>query len=130
MGEFLVNAQGEDVVACVRTPMPIAQMAEKFPADFEEFKKVCEILENHYHDMQDMEFTIEEGKLYMLQTRNGKRTAKAALKIACDLVAEGMIDEKQAVAMIDPRNLDTLLHLCDWHWSSNTSNNVFTLSVC
>ncbi len=110
MGEFLVNAQGEDVVAGVRTPMPIAEMAEKFPEAFEEFNKVCAILEDHYRDMQDMEFTIEAGKLYMLQTRNGKRTAKAALKIACDLVAEGMIDKKQAVAMIDPRNLDTLLH--------------------
>ncbi len=110
MGEFLVNAQGEDVVAGVRTPMPIAQMAEKFPEAFAEFNKVCNILEDHYRDMQDMEFTIENKKLYMLQTRNGKRTAKAALKIACDLVAEGMIDKKQAVAMIDPRNLDTLLH--------------------
>ena len=110
MGEFLVNAQGEDVVAGVRTPMPIAEMAEKFPAAFEEFNKGCAILEDHYRDMQDMEFTVEAGKLYMLQTRNGKRTAKAALKIACDLVDEKMIDEKQAVAMIDPRNLDTLLH--------------------
>ena len=110
MGEFLTNAQGEDVVAGVRTPMPIAEMAEKFPSAFAQFKEVCNILENHYHDMQDMEFTVEDGKLYMLQTRNGKRTAKAALKIACDLVAEGMIDKKQAVAMIDPRNLDTLLH--------------------
>ena len=110
MGEFLVNAQGEDVVAGVRTPMPIAQMAEKFPEAFEEFNKVCAILEDHYRDMQDMEFTIEDRKLYMLQTRNGKRTAKAALKIACDLVDEGMIDKKKAVAMIDPRNLDTLLH--------------------
>ena len=110
MGEFLINAQGEDVVAGVRTPMPIAEMAEKFPEAFKHFNEVCAILEDHYRDMQDMEFTIEEGKLYMLQTRNGKRTAKAALKIACDLVAEGMIDEKQAVAMIDPRNLDTLLH--------------------
>ena len=110
MGEFLTNAQGEDVVAGVRTPMPIAEMAEKFPAAFEEFNKVCAILEDHYRDMQDMEFTVEDGKLYMLQTRNGKRTAKAALKIACDLVEEGMIDKKQAVAMIDPRNLDTLLH--------------------
>ncbi len=110
MGEFLVNAQGEDVVAGVRTPMPIAEMAEKFPAAFDEFTKVCAILEDHYRDMQDMEFTVEDGKLYMLQTRNGKRTAKAALKIACDLVDENMIDEKQAVAMIDPRNLDTLLH--------------------
>ena len=110
MGEFLVNAQGEDVVAGVRTPMPIAQMAEKFPEAFEEFNKVCGILEDHYRDMQDMEFTIENRKLYMLQTRNGKRTAKAALKIACDLVDEGMIDKKKAVEMIDPRNLDTLLH--------------------
>jgi len=110
MGEFLVNAQGEDVVAGVRTPMPIKEMADKFPAAFEEFNKVCAILEDHYRDMQDMEFTIENEKLYMLQTRNGKRTAKAALKIACDLVDEGMIDKKQAVAMIDPRNLDTLLH--------------------
>ncbi len=110
MGEFLVNAQGEDVVAGVRTPMPIAQMAEKFPEAFEEFNKVCAILEDHYRDMQDMEFTIENRKLYMLQTRNGKRTAKAALKIACDLVDEGMIDKKKAVEMIDPRNLDTLLH--------------------
>ena len=110
MGEFLVNAQGEDVVAGVRTPMPIAQMAEKFPEAFAEFNNVCKILEDHYRDMQDMEFTIENKKLYMLQTRNGKRTAKAALKIACDLVEEGMIDKKQAVAMIDPRNLDTLLH--------------------
>ncbi len=110
MGEFLTNAQGEDVVAGVRTPMPIAQMAEKFPEAFEQFTKVCQILEDHYRDMQDMEFTVEHGKLYMLQTRNGKRTAAAALKIACDLVDEGMIDEKQAVLMIDPRNLDTLLH--------------------
>ncbi len=110
MGEFLVNAQGEDVVAGVRTPMPIAEMADKFPEAFAQFKEVCAILEDHYRDMQDMEFTIQAGKLYMLQTRNGKRTAKAALKIACDLVDEGMIDKKQAVAMIDPRNLDTLLH--------------------
>ncbi len=110
MGEFLTNAQGEDVVAGVRTPMPIAEMAEKFPEAFKQFTEVCSILENHYRDMQDMEFTVEDGKLYMLQTRNGKRTAKAALKIACDLVDEGMIDEKKAVAMIDPRNLDTLLH--------------------
>ena len=110
MGEFLTNAQGEDVVAGVRTPMPIAEMAEKFPAAFKQFNEVCAILEDHYRDMQDMEFTVEDGKLYMLQTRNGKRTAKAALKIACDLVDEGMIDKKQAVAMIDPRNLDTLLH--------------------
>ena len=109
-GEFLTNAQGEDVVAGVRTPMPISEMAEKFPAAFAQFTDVCRILENHYHDMQDMEFTVENGKLYMLQTRNGKRTAPAALKIACDLVDEGMIDEKQAVAMIEPRTLDTLLH--------------------
>ena len=110
MGEFLTNAQGEDVVAGVRTPMPIAQMAEKFPAAFKQFQEVCGILENHYRDMQDMEFTVENNKLYMLQTRNGKRTAKAALKIACDLVDEGMISEQEAVNMIDPRNLDTLLH--------------------
>ncbi len=110
MGEFLTNAQGEDVVAGVRTPMPIAQMAEKFPEAFKQFENVCKILEDHYRDMQDMEFTVEHGKLYMLQTRNGKRTAAAALKIACDLVDEGMIDKKQAVLMIDPRNLDTLLH--------------------
>ncbi len=110
MGVFLTNAQGEDVVAGVRTPMPIAQMAEKFPEAFKQFEQVCQILEDHYRDMQDMEFTVEHGKLYMLQTRNGKRTAAAALKIACDLVDEGMIDEKQAVLMIDPRNLDTLLH--------------------
>ena len=109
-GEFLTNAQGEDVVAGVRTPMPISEMAEKFPEAFAQFTQVCKILENHYHDMQDMEFTVEAGKLYMLQTRNGKRTAPAALKIACDLVDEGMIDEKQAVAMIEPRTLDTLLH--------------------
>ncbi len=110
MGEFLTNAQGEDVVAGVRTPMPIAQMADKFPEAYEQFVKVCALLEDHYRDMQDMEFTVENGKLYMLQTRNGKRTAQAALKIACDLVDEGMISEKEAVAMIDPRNLDTLLH--------------------
>ena len=110
MGEFLTNAQGEDVVAGVRTPMPISEMADKFPEAFEQFHKVCQILEEHYRDMQDMEFTVENGKLYMLQTRNGKRTAKAALKIACDLLDEGMIDEKKAVSMIDPRNLDTLLH--------------------
>ncbi len=110
MGEFLTNAQGEDVVAGVRTPMPIAQMAEKFPQAFEDFKNVCQTLENHYRDMQDMEFTVEHGKLYMLQTRNGKRTAQAALKIACDLVDEGMRTEEEAVLMIDPRNLDTLLH--------------------
>ena len=110
MGEFLTNAQGEDVVAGVRTPMPIDQMAEKFPEAFAQFESVCKTLEDHYRDMQDMEFTVEHGKLYMLQTRNGKRTARAALKIACDLVDEGMISEQQAVAMIDPRNLDTLLH--------------------
>ena len=110
MGEFLTNAQGEDVVAGVRTPMPIAQMAEKFPEAFAQFQQVCKTLEEHYRDMQDMEFTVEHGKLFMLQTRNGKRTAPAALKIACDLVDEGMIDEKKAVMMIDPRNLDTLLH--------------------
>ncbi len=110
MGEFLTNAQGEDVVAGVRTPMPIAQMAEKFPEAYEQFVKVCGILENHYHDMQDMEFTVEHGKLYMLQTRNGKRTAQAALQIAVDLVAEGHKTEQEAVLMIDPRNLDTLLH--------------------
>ncbi|MDR3729095.1 MAG: pyruvate, phosphate dikinase, partial [Oscillospiraceae bacterium] len=109
-GEFLTNAQGEDVVAGVRTPMPISQMAEKFPEAFAQFENVCKILEDHYRDMQDMEFTVENGKLYMLQTRNGKRTAAAALKIACDLVDEGQITEQQAVAMIDPRNLDTLLH--------------------
>ena len=110
MGEFLTNAQGEDVVAGVRTPMPIAQMQEKFPEAFEQFKQVCKTLEDHYRDMQDMEFTVENKKLYMLQTRNGKRTAQAALKIACDLVDEGMRTEEEAVAMIDPRNLDTLLH--------------------
>ena len=110
MGEFLTNAQGEDVVAGVRTPMPIAEMEQKFPEAYEQFVKVCALLEDHYRDMQDMEFTVENGKLYMLQCRNGKRTAQAALKIACDLVDEGMIDEKQAVMMIEPRNLDTLLH--------------------
>ena len=110
MGEFLVNAQGEDVVAGVRTPMPIAQMADQFPEAYAEFVKVCDLLENHYHDMQDMEFTVENGKLYMLQCRNGKRTAPAALQIACDLVDEGMKTEEEAVLMIDPRNLDTLLH--------------------
>jgi len=110
MGEFLTNAQGEDVVAGVRTPMPIAEMANKFPAAFKQFKEVCQILENHYHDMQDMEFTIENEKLYMLQTRNGKRTAPAALQIAVDLVAEGHKTKEEAVLMIDPRNLDTLLH--------------------
>ena len=109
-GEFLTNAQGEDVVAGVRTPMHISEMEEKFPAAFKQFKEVCDILEKHYRDMQDMEFTVEHGKLYMLQTRNGKRTAQAALKIACDLVDEGMRTEEEAVAMIDPRNLDTLLH--------------------
>ena len=109
-GEFLTNAQGEDVVAGVRTPMHIAEMEQKFPEAFEQFNEVCKILEGHYRDMQDMEFTVEHGKLYMLQTRNGKRTAKAALKIACDLVDEGMRTEQEAVAMIDPRNLDTLLH--------------------
>ena len=109
-GEFLTNAQGEDVVAGVRTPMPISQMAEKFPEAFAQFQNVCSILENHYRDMQDMEFTVENGKLYMLQTRNGKRTPAAALKIACDLVDEGMIDEKKAVSMIEPRSLDTMLH--------------------
>ena len=110
MGEFLMNAQGEDVVAGVRTPSPIAKLHEVMPEVYDEFVKICATLEDHYRDMQDMEFTIEDRKLYMLQTRNGKRTAKAALKIACDLVKEGMIDKKQAVAMIDPRNLDTLLH--------------------
>ena len=110
MGEFLIDAQGEDVVAGVRTPMPIAKMAEEFPEAFEQFQNVCQTLENHYRDMQDMEFTVENKKLYMLQTRNGKRTAQAALKIACDLVDEGMRTEEEAVAMIDPRNLDTLLH--------------------
>ena len=110
MGEFLINAQGEDVVAGVRTPMPIAKMAEEFPEAFAQFEEVCQTLENHYRDMQDMEFTVENKKLYMLQTRNGKRTAQAALKIACDLVDEGMRTEEEAVAMIDPRNLDTLLH--------------------
>ncbi len=110
MGEFLTNAQGEDVVAGVRTPMPIAEMEQKFPEAFAQFKEVCQTLENHYRDMQDMEFTVEHGKLYMLQTRNGKRTAQAALKIACDLVDEGMRTKEEAVAMIDPRNLDTLLH--------------------
>ena len=109
-GEFLTNAQGEDVVAGVRTPMHITEMEEKFPEAFKEFKEVCKTLEAHYRDMQDMEFTVEHGKLYMLQTRNGKRTAQAALKIACDLVDEGMRSEEEAVAMIDPRNLDTLLH--------------------
>ena len=110
MGEFLVNAQGEDVVAGVRTPMPISQMKDQFPEAYAEFEKVCNLLESHYRDMQDMEFTVENGKLYMLQCRSGKRTAQAALKIACDLVDEGMRTEKEAVSMIDPRNLDTLLH--------------------
>ncbi len=110
MGEFLTNAQGEDVVAGVRTPMPIEEMAQKFPQAYDDFIKVCGILEDHYHDMQDMEFTVEKGKLYMLQCRNGKRTAPAALQIACDLVKEGMKTEEEAVLMIDPRNLDTLLH--------------------
>src|SRR5699024_3952030 len=109
-GEFLTNAQGEDVVAGVRTPMHISEMEEKFPEAFKQFNEVCHTLETHYRDMQDMEFTVEHGKLYMLQTRNGKRTAQAALKIACDLVDEGMRTEEEAVAMIDPRNLDTLLH--------------------
>ncbi len=109
-GEFLTNAQGEDVVAGVRTPMKITEMEQKFPEAFKQFKEVCQTLENHYHDMQDMEFTVEHGKLFMLQTRNGKRTAQAALKIACDLVDEGMKTEQEAVLMIDPRNLDTLLH--------------------
>ena len=109
-GEFLTNAQGEDVVAGVRTPMHITEMEQKFPEAFKQFKEVCKILEDHYKDMQDMEFTVEHGKLYMLQTRNGKRTAQAALKIACDLVDEGMRTEEEAVLMIDPRNLDTLLH--------------------
>ncbi len=109
-GEFLVNAQGEDVVAGVRTPMQISEMAEKFPEAYAQLKEVCRILENHYRDMQDMEFTVEHGKLYMLQTRNGKRTAQAALKIACDLVDEGMVTEEEAVLMVDPRNLDSLLH--------------------
>ena len=110
MGEFLTNAQGEDVVAGVRTPMPISQMEAKFPQAYADFVKVCSLLENHYRDMQDMEFTVENGKLFMLQCRSGKRTAHAALKIACDLVDEGMINEEQAVLMIEPRNLDTLLH--------------------
>nr|MCR4597394.1 pyruvate, phosphate dikinase [Lachnospiraceae bacterium] len=110
MGEFLVNAQGEDVVAGIRTPMHISEMEQKFPEAYDQFTKVCKILEKHYRDMQDMEFTVENGKLYMLQCRNGKRTAQAALKIACDLVDEGRKTEEEAVAMIDPRNLDTLLH--------------------
>ena len=112
MGEFLKNAQGEDVVAGVRTPMPIAQMEQEFPEAFKEFVKVCETLENHYRDMQDMEFTVENRKLYMLQTRNGKRTAQAALKIACDLVDEGMRTEEEAVAMIDPRNITSSTVRC------------------
>ena len=110
MGEFLMNAQGEDVVAGVRTPQKIDQLKEVMPEVYEQFVGICKTLEDHYRDMQDMEFTIEDKKLYMLQTRNGKRTAQAALKIACDLVDEGMITEEKAVAMIDPRNLDTLLH--------------------
>ena len=110
MGEFLMNAQGEDVVAGVRTPMPIAKMAEIMPECFKQFQDICKTLENHYRDMQDMEFTIEDKKLYMLQTRNGKRTARAAIKIACDLVDEGMISEKEALMQIDPRTLDALLH--------------------
>ena len=109
-GEFLTNAQGEDVVAGVRNSMHISEMEEKFPEAFKQFKEVCETLEKHYRDMQDMEFTVEHGKLFMLQTRNGKRTAKAALKIACDLVDEGMRTPEEAVAMIEPRNLDALLH--------------------
>ena len=111
MGEFLINAQGEDVVAGVRTPMPIAKMEEEFPEAYAQFVQVCKTLEDHYRDMQDMEFTVENRKLYMLQTRNGKRTAQAALKIACDLVDEGMRTEKEAVAMIEPRNLDALLRV-------------------
>ena len=110
MGAFLMNAQGEDVVAGVRTPQPIAQLKEVMPEVYEQFVAICAKLESHYRDMQDMEFTIEDKHLYMLQTRNGKRTAQAALKIACDLVDEGMISEQEAVLMIDPRNLDTLLH--------------------
>ncbi len=110
MGEFLMNAQGEDVVAGVRTPQPIAQLADTMPEVYEQFIGICNKLEDHYRDMQDMEFTIEDKHLYMLQTRSGKRTAKAALKIACDLVDEGMISEEKAVSMIDPRNLDSLLH--------------------
>ena len=124
MGEFLTNAQGEDVVAGVRTPMPIQEMAEKFPEAFAQFEQVCKTLEDHYRDMQDMEFTVEHGKLYMLQTRNGKRTAAAALKIACDLVDEGMIDEKKAVSMIDPRNLDTLLPVSYTHLTLPTKLEV------
>ncbi|MBO4360824.1 MAG: pyruvate, phosphate dikinase [Eubacteriaceae bacterium] len=112
MGEFLINAQGEDVVAGIRTPMPIDQMAERFPEAYRQFTEICDTLEKHYHDMQDMEFTVENGKLYMLQTRNGKRTAQAALKIACDMVEEGAISKRAAVMMVEPRNLDTLLHPC------------------
>ena len=110
MGEFLMNAQGEDVVAGVRTPQPIAQLQEVMPEVYEQFVKICGILENHYRDMQDMEFTIQDKKLYMLQTRNGKRTAAAALKIACDLVDEGMISEEEALLMIDPKQLSAILH--------------------
>ena len=109
-GEFLTNAQGEDVVAGIRTPMPISQMAEKFPEAFKQFQEVCNLLESHYHDMQDMEFTVENGKLYMLQTRNGKRTPQAAIKIACDLIDEGMKSEEEALLMLDPKQLDALLH--------------------
>ena len=109
-GEFLTNAQGEDVVAGIRTPMPISQMAEKFPEAFKQFQEVCNLLESHYHDMQDMEFTVENGKLYMLQTRNGKRTPAAAIKIACDLIDEGMKTEQEALLMLDPKQLDALLH--------------------
>ena len=109
-GEFLTNAQGEDVVAGVRTPMPITEMEQKFPEAFKQFVEVCQTLENHYHDMQDMEFTVEHGKLYMLQTRNGKRTAAAAIKIACDLIDEGMISEEEALMQIDAKSLDMLLH--------------------
>ena len=109
-GEFLTNAQGEDVVAGIRTPMPIDQMAEKFPEAFKQFQEVCNLLESHYHDMQDMEFTVENGKLYMLQTRNGKRTPQAAIKIACDLIDEGMKSEEEALLMLDPKQLDALLH--------------------
>ena len=110
MGEFLLNAQGEDVVAGVRTPQKISHLQEIMPDVYDQFVGICHTLEDHYRNMQDMEFTIENGHLYMLQTRDGKRTAQAALKIACDLVDEGMISEERAVAMIDPRNLDTLLH--------------------
>ena len=110
MGEFLTNAQGEDVVAGVRTPMPISKMADIFPEVYKQFQEVCKILENHYRDMQDMEFTVENEKLYMLQTRNGKRTAAAAIKIACDLIDEGMITEQEALMQIDAKSLDMLLH--------------------